>query len=248
MIPVVLARLPESLDFLLAKRPANALERLNDLLRRMNHEKVPTLPEPGRVEQRYAQRNPLIALFDGALARSTVLIWSAFFLLMFSFYFVLSWTPKLLVAAGLSAQQGITGGVLLNLGGIAGGLVFGYAASQLPLKRMGAAYLALGAACLLWFGAVTTQLSLAFPVAVLIGFFIFGSMAALYALAPILYPATVRTTGMGWAIGIGRIGAILAPTIVGFMIDAGWKTPNLYFVFAIPLVAAAAIVLGLKQR
>src|SRR5262249_26350171 len=65
MIPVVLARLPESLDFLLAKRPANALERLNDLLRRMNHEKVPTLPEPGRVEQRYAQRNPLIALFDG---------------------------------------------------------------------------------------------------------------------------------------------------------------------------------------
>jgi MFS family permease len=214
----------------------------------MNHEQVTELPERSSIEQEHAQRNPLIGLFVGPLARSTILIWSAFFLLMFSFYFVLSWTPKLLVAAGMSTQQGITGGVLLNLGGIAGGLIFGYLTSQLPLKRMSAAYLALGGLCLLWFGLVASQLGMAFPVAVLIGFFIFGSMAGLYALAPILYPASVRTTGMGWAIGIGRIGAILAPTIVGFMIDAGWKTANLYFVFAVPLLIAAAIVLGLRQR
>jgi len=248
MIPLVVMRLPESLDFLVARRPADALRRLNDLLRRMNHEQVAELPERSGMEQEHAQRNPLIGLFVGPLARSTILIWSAFFLLMFSFYFVLSWTPKLLVAAGMSTQQGITGGVLLNLGGIAGGLIFGYLTSQLPLKRMSAAYLALGGLCLLWFGLVASQLGMAFPVAVLIGFFIFGSMAGLYALAPILYPASVRTTGMGWAIGIGRIGAILAPTIVGFMIDAGWKTANLYFVFAVPLLIAAAIVLGLRQR
>ena len=67
----------------------------------------------------------------------------AFFLHMFAFYFVLSWTPKLLVSAGVSAQQGITGGVLLNLGGIVGGSLFGWLASRWALSRLTAASLLL---------------------------------------------------------------------------------------------------------
>ena len=248
MIPVVLWHLPESLDFLVAKRPANALQRLNDLLQRMRHDKVAELPELPAAEREHAGRNPVGRLFFGPLARSTLLLWAAFFLLMFSFYFVLSWTPKLLVSAGLSPQQGITGGVLLNVGGIVGGAALGYLASRLHLKLVGAAYLTITAVCLLLFGQYATQLAWAFALAVLIGFFIFGSMAGLYSLAPILYPAAIRTTGVGWAIGIGRIGAILAPTIVGFMLDSGWKTADLYYVFAIPLVLAAVLVSGLKTN
>lgn len=248
MIPVVLLRLPESLDFLLAKRPANALQRLNDLLQRMHREPVASLPQAPPVEEKHAHGNPLAQLFIGGLARSTLLIWSSFFLLMFAFYFVLSWTPKLLVQAGLSSQQGITGGVLLNLGGIIGGTLFGILSSKLPVRSLTSGYLALTALGLVLFATYATDLGMAFAVALFIGFFIFGSMAGLYSLAPILYPAVIRTTGMGWSIGIGRIGAIIAPTIVGFLLDTGWQAAELYYAFTIPLILAMFTVLALRMK
>jgi benzoate transport len=247
MVPVVIWRLPESMDFLLARRPVRALERLNDLMRKMSQATVPQLPELATIEQPHGRGNPLARLFTGGLARSTALIWLSFFLLMFNFYFVLSWTPKLLVAAGLSNQQGITGGVLLNLGGIIGGVLFGFLSSRLKLKWLTAAYLVISAVALVVFGMFASQLAMAFITALLIGAFIFGSMAGLYALAPRIYPAAIRTTGMGWSIGIGRIGAILAPTIVGILIDGGWKTADLYYVFSIPLIVAMLTVVAIKE-
>jgi len=247
MIPIVIWRLPESMDFLLAKQPSRALDRLNALLRSMKQATVSQLPELATIDRQYARGNPVQRLFAGGLARSTILIWLAFFLLMFNFYFVLSWTPKLLVAAGLSNQQGITGGVLLNVGGVIGGVLFGFLSSKLRLKRLTAAYLVITAAALVLFGLFASQLDMAFTIAVLIGAFIFGSMAGLYALAPRIYPAAIRTTGMGWSIGIGRVGAILAPTVVGFLIDGGWKTADLYYVFSIPLIVAMLTVLAIKE-
>lgn len=67
-------------------------------------------------------------------------------------------------------------------------------------------------------------------------------MAGLYGLVPATYPAQVRATGMGWAIGIGRIGAIVAPTMAGLLLDGGWQPASLYYVFALPLVVAALAV------
>ena len=244
MIPVVIRSLPESLDFLLARRPPDALARLNDLLRRMGRPEVPQLPD--RVDKGPAGRNPVSRLFTGPAARSTLLIWSSFFLLMFSFYFITSWTPKLLVAAGLSTRQGITGGVLLNLGGIVGGSLFGYLVSRWPLKLLACLCLAFTAAGMVLFGVFAADLRAAFPIALAIGVFLFGSMVGLYAATPILYPADIRATGMGWAIGIGRLGAILAPVIAGLLVDRGWGASHLYYAFAVPLVAAVVAVRALK--
>jgi len=244
MIPVVIRSLPESVDFLLARRPPDALQRLNDLLRRMGRLELSRLPDPA-VEE-HADRDPVRRLFAGRAAASTFLVWSAFFLVMFSFYFITSWTPKLLVAAGLSTRQGITGGVLLNLGGIVGGSLFGYLTTRLPLKRLACTYLALTAACMVLFGLFATSLTPALLVALAIGVFLFGSMVGLYAVTPLLYPAAIRTTGMGWAIGIGRIGAILAPVIAGLLVDSGWATAHLYYAFAVPLVVAMLSVRALR--
>lgn len=249
MFPAVLRYLPESMDFLLARRPAGALERVNELLRRMGHAQMaqlPQMPELLPVTAGQEPRNPLRGLFAGPAKRSTVLIWSSFFLLMFSFYFIMSWTPRLLVSAGLSAQQGITGGVLLNLGGIAGGSLFAWLASRFALRRLTYAYLGITAVCAVIFGFIATELTTAFVIALAIGIFLFGSMAGLYSLAPVLYPANTRTTGMGWAIGIGRIGAILSPMIAGLLVDAGWTTSYLYAAFALPLLAAVLSVRALK--
>jgi len=244
MIPVVIRSLPESLDFLLARRPADALRRLNLLLSRMGRPEVSELPELQAEE--HADRNPVRRLFSGHNARSTLLIWAAFFLVMFGFYFITSWTPKLLVAAGLTTREGITGGVLLNLGGIVGGSLFGSLARHLPLRLLGSVCLALTAACMLLFGFFAADLAAAFPIALAIGVFLFGSMVGLYAVTPLLYPAAIRTTGMGWAIGIGRIGAILAPLTAGLLVDGGWATAHLYYAFALPFVGALLALRALR--
>jgi benzoate transport len=246
MIPVVLWRLPESLDFIIAKRPARALERLNALLRRLGQTELQALPAPRAGHAAGASK--VSALFTGGMARSTVPLWAAFFLLMFSFYFALSWTPKLLVAAGLSAQQGITGGVLLNVGGMIGGSLFGALAVRLPLRGLIAGSMVLGAASMVVFGAVTGALALAFAAAFGIGIFVFASMAGLYAAAPAVYPAAVRTTALGYAIAVGRLGAILAPLTAGVLLDGGWTAPSLYYAFALPLLGATAAVLALGRR
>lgn len=242
MIPVVLWRLPESVDFLLGRRPARALEKLNRLMALMGHAQVSQLPVQRAGEA--PQGNTVAALFRNGLARPTLILWGSFFLLMFSVYFSLSWTPKLLVQAGMSTQQGVTGGVLLNLGGIVGGSLFGFLALKARLKHLVFGCMLLYALFTALFGAASANLGMAFATAVGLGVFLFASMAGLYGLVPATYPAAVRATGMGWAIGIGRIGAIVAPFMAGLLLDGGWSPASLYYVFALPLVAAALAVLA----
>jgi benzoate transport len=249
MVPFVIMGLPESLDFLLARRPPHALARLNALLRRMRRPAIAELPaQPVEAQTR---RNAVGRLLGPDLLRNTLLIWSAFFLVMFSFYFTTSWTPRLLVAAGLSGRQGITGGVLLNVGGIVGGSLFGYLARRVRLQPLACVSFVLTALAMLSFGVWASNPTLVFAIGVwllaaIVGACLFGSMVGLYAVTPLLYPAAIRTTGMGWAIGIGRIGAILAPITAGILVDGGWATAHLYYVFAAPLVAAVLLVRALR--
>jgi len=238
MIPFVVVRLPESLDFLVARRGENALAKLNALLANLGHEPVAELPQQLNPAPGVATQSKFRSLFIGSLALQTLMIWASFFLVMLCFYFVLSWTPKLLVAAGMSAQQGITGGVLLNVGGVIGGALFGFISSRVDLKPLLWTSLALTSGLMLCFGLFASTLIAAFVIALLIGAGVFACMAGLYAFAPLLYPAETRVTGMGWSIGFGRLGAVLAPLAAGTLVDAGWPTGNLYSVFALPLLIA----------
>ncbi|MCC4619943.1 MFS transporter [Xanthomonas cassavae CFBP 4642] len=241
-MPLVLAFLPESLEFLIARRPPNAHARFNAVLARMGMPASPQLPPPPvqTAGQGYA------ALFVGAVRRQSLLIALAFFLLMFSFYFVLSWTPKLLVTAGLSAAQGVTGGVLLNLGGIAGGTLFSWLALRARLSRLTAGALILVAVAMLAFGLSSAVLSWAFVTALLTGAAMTAAMGGLYAIASVVFPAAVRSTGMGWAIGVGRFGAILSPLCAGVVLDAGWTPAMLYLACDVPLLFAAAAVVAMR--
>lgn len=167
---------------------------------------------------------------------------------MFGFYFVMSWTPRLLVAAGLSNQQGITGGVLLNVGGIVGTAVIGLLAARYRLSLVLIAYLILNSLLLALFVQFTSNLNLAFALALAIGVFVNGCVAGLYALTLTLYSASQRVTGLGWGIGIGRSGAILSPLAAGQLIDAHWAPAQLYVLFAGAFLLAAVAIAGLKAR
>ncbi|MFP3515369.1 MFS transporter [Pseudomonas sp. SIMBA_077] len=244
VIPLVLLWLPESLDFLLARRPATALQRINRLAERMGQPTLKSLP--AAVASPVGEGKGVSKLLAPRLRHTTLLIWTLFFLVMFGFYFVMSWTPKLLVSAGLTAQQGITGGVLLSVGGIFGAALVGGLASRWPLTRVLSLFMLVTAGLLVLFVGSGSSVMTALGLGLMIGMFSNGCVAGLYALSPMVYDASVRTTGVGWGIGIGRIGAILSPVVAGFLLDAGWLPLHLYGVFAIVFVIAAACLLLLK--
>lgn len=238
MIPLVYRRLPESLDFLATRRPPAALGKINTILRRLGRPPLEKLPEPP-VQPGFPTLG-VAQLMTGRTAQRTLLIWTSFFMVMFTFYFVLSWTPKLLVEAGLSTEQGISGSVILSLGGIAGSLLLGYIASRMDLRRLVGTYMLATGALMILFGMFSGNLTAAFSIAVFLGFFQYGSMVGLYAIAPMLYETGLRATGMGWAIGIGRFGAVAAPLMAGLLLEAGMGTTVLFAIFAVPMLLAMA--------
>jgi len=241
MLPAVYWGLPESLDFLITKQPPQALASLNRLLRRLKHSTVSALPAPPPLAE--ARSGAAVRLlWTSDLARSTGLIWLTFFFMMAGYYFVFGWTPRLLTAAGMSAQQGITSGVTLSLGGIIGTVVFAFLARGRNVQRMTRVSLLVGSALLVVFAFASTHLALALTVGIVMGGMANSAMAGLYALTPVLYPPDLRSTGMGWAIGMGRFGAILAPILTGSLVDRGWRPPQLYVAFAVTfLIAMAAL-------
>lgn len=243
-IALVLLWLPESLDFLLSKQPRNALQRVNALAARLQQPSLSALPARP-VQAAGGSSNPVLRLLEPSLLRSTLLIWLLFFLVMFGFYFIMSWTPKLLTSAGLSVQQGVTGGVLLSVGGIFGATLLGLLSARFALPRVLAGFMLITAVMLLVFTTIGSSYLAALGMGLLIGLFSNGCVAGLYALSPLLYGASIRATGVGWAIGIGRGGAILSPTVAGLMLDGGWQPLELYGWFALVFVAAALLLLVL---
>jgi benzoate transport len=238
MLPIAYWGLPESLDFLITRRPAGALQRLNGLLARMHHAILDTLPDvelPSAAPQRSSMRR----LFAPQSARSTSLIWIAFFFMMGGYYFVFSWTPKLLTSNGLSAQRGITSGVLLSLGGIVGTVLLAFIARAIEVRRLIAFCLVVASALMGLFALTAHSLAVGLIAGVALGAMSTSAMAGFYALTPALYAPDLRTTGMGWGIGIGRIGAIVAPLAAGMLLDRGWNSVQLYWVFACTFLIAA---------
>lgn len=244
VIPMVLAWVPESLDFLLARRPSNALARINKIAKRFGHAPLDALPV---LEQGPKQGVAIFQLWKPELLRSTLVIWATFFIVMFGFYFIMSWTPKLLVDSGMSTSEGVTGGVLLSIGGIFGSTVIGMLAARIALKYVLQGYMLMSALLLLAFYGFASELTYALALGLFIGFFSNGCVGGLYALTPQLYPATVRSTGLGWAIGVGRLGAILSPVVAGVLLDFGWQPLNLYAAFALVFILAIAVLAFLPK-
>jgi MFS family permease len=241
MIPLVWKQLPESLDYLLSRRTADTLGRVNHLLARLGKSAIERLPEqPEAVEKPARAYSALLA--DPLLRRRSILLCTAFFIMMLTFYFVMSWTPKILVDSGLSARQGISGGIVLNLGGIIGSVLLGYFSSRFSLIRLTAGYMLAGGLLMVIFSQTAEPIGLMTLVASGVGFFLFGSMIGLYALAPELYPTDSRAAGISFAMGVGRTGGILSPLLAGMLFDFGLPQNAGYILFALPLMVAVAAV------
>ena len=239
LLPLVVIRLPESLDFLSRSGPFVEGDMKGRLLERFDLSE----PDHSMVEEMDQGAGSWRSCFTPSEVRiNTLLLWSCYLTLMFSFYFVVSWTPKLLVDAGLSTSQGISAGAILQAGGLIGGLVIGFLGSRYAVNKLTAWFFSLSVVLILVYGWADAELTTLMILAAMMGFFLIGAMIGLYTIGPALYDSKSRVTGVGLAIGVGRLGAIAAPFAGGLLLEADLDVSLIYAVFAAPLVLAAFAV------
>ncbi|MET7990751.1 MFS transporter [Amycolatopsis sp. NPDC005232] len=234
--------LPESMDYLVARRPREALARFNRILVSMGRPAVEELPAAASASA--SRKVALESLFRGSNAVRTVLVWVAFTAAQLMFYFASSWTPSLLLQAGMSNQQGISGGLLFSLGGVTGAVLLALLVSRVRASRLTAAYFAMGALALILFSVSLGTLASALVVAVLVGLFLNGTVSGITVIVPTTYPAEARATALGLAVAVSRLGAVLAPLLAGVLLEAGWAPGSMFRIFAIPgVIGALATIL-----
>ena len=172
----------------------------------------------------------------------SVLIWISMFMVFTGFYFIMSWTPKLLVDAGWTLQQAIFATIIINIGGALSGFGFGYLSQKASHRWAIRVVLVMTAVFFVLFGLAGDDYSLRFVLPFCLGFFLFGTLTSQYALLPRLYETAIRNTGTGWGTGIARLGAMAAPFVAGQMLAAGWDGFDLYFVYAVSYLVSLIAV------
>jgi AAHS family 4-hydroxybenzoate transporter-like MFS transporter len=244
-IPLVYFLLPESLDFLLSKQPANTLVRVNQTLERMGHKALMSLPT---MTADHSKKSGVKALLAFPYRQVTLTVWSAFVMSYITIYFLLSWVVKLAVASGLAIEDAIFAGIALNLGAFFGSVMLGYLANKMGLGQLISLFFVIGAVLTILYGNATLPVMGVLLLLFFLAYFAQGAFTGLYAVTARIYPTEIRTTGIGWAIGVGRIGAIIGPAAAGFILGAGISINATFVIFAIPLLITAVVVTKIDKK
>ncbi len=241
--PLILLFLSESLDFYLKKQPKNALEKANKILVKLKETPLQKLPEiKGKKET-----IPVKELFNSENKKPTIQLWLALFLAFSTLYFLTSWIPKLASNTGLTMALAIYAGTVFNVGAFFGIITQGFLSLQFGLRKTIAFFFIITALLLSSFRFVVDSNAVLFLFG-LLGFGIQGGFVGLYAVATRIYPTEFRTTGLGWSIGIGRLGGVIGPALGGVLIGLGLTMVNSFLVFAVPTLLAGIATLNISSK
>jgi AAHS family 4-hydroxybenzoate transporter-like MFS transporter len=247
LLVVVAKLLPESLHVLVAKGGEDDHRTIAQLLNHIHPSGHYTPHDTFLAPETPTQGSKIGQLFGDGLARNTLLLWLAFFINLFALYFLMTWLPALLLKSGFVISKAINVSVLFGLGGAIGALLLAQLMTRYGSRQMLVVFFALAA----FLCAVVVRLVGSSPVSLmglifLSGFLTLSAQIGMNTLAAALYPAGIRGTGVGWALGLGRIGAVSGPVIGGIL--ASWQLAiQDYFLLFGLVLAIAAIAVALIQ-
>jgi AAHS family 4-hydroxybenzoate transporter-like MFS transporter len=178
---------------------------------------------------------------------ASLLLWLAVFSVMLVSYFLINWTPTVLVDAGFSESRAAMGSVLLNLGGVVGALVIARLVDRRGPFRPVAIALFIGAGCIVGLGRHPGGQWATLALAFVTGAFMLGGQLNIPAMAARLYPPHVRGAGVGWTMGMGRLGSIAGPTIGGALLSAEPPLAFLFLVAAAPAALAGVVIAAVER-
>ncbi|SMG01373.1 MFS transporter [Burkholderia singularis] len=188
---------------------------------------------------------PVAELFRAGRARVTLLLWAISFMNLIDLYFLSNWLPTVIRDAGYANETAVVVGTVLQTGGVAGTLLLGWLIERHGFARVLFACFACAALAVGLIGTVAHVLPLLLAAVFVGGFCIVGGQPAVNALAGHYYPTSLRSTGIGWSLGIGRVGSVLGPLVGGQLIALGWTHDALFHAAAVPVLGSAIFVLGL---
>lgn len=250
LLPLVLCLvmifvLPESVRHLAAKNaPAG---RVGALLARIHAD--PQISANARffISEEHSPGFTLPHLFKEGRGSGTILLWIMFFLMLFDVFLLASWTPTVLIGAGLSREQAVYAGATQQAGSVLATILLGPLFDKLGFYRTLVPLLLAAAVGVVVMGLAGTNLALVDTAAFFAGAGVMGGQTSLIVLAGAYYPTFIRATGVGWGLGIGRTGAIVGPLVGGAMLAAQWRPEQIFQMAAIPPVIVAMLLIGMSR-
>ncbi|SAK94698.1 major facilitator transporter [Caballeronia calidae] len=235
----MIAALPESLQFLVLRgREARAKAWLAKF--------DPALPIDAStrlvVREKASGGAPVAELFRAGRGPVTLILWAISFMNLIDLYFLSNWLPTVMRDAGYTQGMAVLVGTLLQTGGVLGTLSLGWFIERFGFVRVLLACFGLGAVCVGLIGGVAHVQLWLFVTVFASGFCIVGGQPAVNALAGHYYPTALRSTGIGWSLGIGRVGSVIGPLVGGQMIALGWSNVALFHAAALPVLCSTALV------
>lgn len=235
--------LPESPRFLAARQHRSP--RHTALLQRLAIDPA----QRGPID--VARGNPIAMLFGKGYALQTVLLWVVYFCSLLNLFLFAYWMPTVLTMIGMTPGQAIFASSLRDCGGIFVALYLGLAIDRIGPERTLALHYALGAVFIAVIALVALPYALVLLMSFLAGMTIIGSQTGANGACGKLYPARMRTTGLGWALGIGRLGGVAAPVLGGYLLSLGLAPTRIFLcacLFALIAAAATALLVFRGER
>ncbi|WMX58120.1 MFS transporter [Peribacillus sp. R9-11] len=186
-------------------------------------------------------------LFKNGRTVSTIMFWVAFFMCLFVMYGLSTWLPKIMEGAGFELGSSLAFLVTLNLGAVSGAIVGGKLADRFGSKVVLVSFLVIGFAALTMLSFKPSMIMLYVLIAIA-GGNTTGTQIVTNAYVSQFYPNEIRSTGVGWALGVGRIGGIIAPTFCGVLLDMKLSLQVNFLAFAIPCIIAAVAIWFIQEK
>jgi AAHS family 4-hydroxybenzoate transporter-like MFS transporter len=244
LVPILALRLPESVRFLALTGQANA--RVAELLAAINPKGMFAPGTQFVVHEPALAGMPVLHLFRDGRTLVTVLLWVVFFMSLLDLYFLANWLPTVLNDLGASVSTAALIGSMLQVGGVVGTFALGSVIDRFSFRALALVYFiavfAIGAIGQLGHSIVFVTMAIFAA-----GFCTVGGQIAANALAAGFYPTSVRSTGVGWALGIGRVGSIIGPLVGGALMTAKWSTGSVFMAAASAAFCAALAAFSLSR-
>ena len=207
------------------------------------------LPESGSFaaarEQGAVDRLPVVGLFEERYALGTIVIWVVYFMSLLDLYFLNSWLPTIMNDAGIKVQTAILVTTLFQFGGTAGALVLGRILDRRRSFYVLTACYLFAALSIVLTGEAGRSVALLAVTVFCAGIGVIGGQNASHALSSAFYPTALRSSGVGWALGIGRIGSIVGPIVGGIILARVGGAHEVFWIAAVPAVIAAVVAAAL---
>lgn len=236
ILPVIMGRLPESIRFLSLRH--GTTDRIRAIVGRI----APAYLSSKEIEFWSSQENETRSsprlLFTQGRAVVTVFVWPGFFMNLVVLYFLSSYLPTILHGAGIGEAEAVRATALYQVGGLLGAVCIGWLMDRLRPSVVLAFALTTAALLICLIAAAGASLTLVNFGTFGAGFCVVGGQVGANAYVSSLYPTAIRSTGIGWALGVGRLGSVVAPMLVTALLALGWPITSIFYGVALPAVLA----------